>query len=140
VHSCLRQSWLWALWPMTYHKPTLYFYGDKTKVYPSILFYLFFYIYNRAKNIFKHVLSMCMTSTLWQRRKYFVLPIIGYTNTRNFCLIIWKPNTMPLYCDTTLYNFHYFKYKRQHPFQLYQQRMPLCSFCTCDLGKNRWWQ
>ena len=55
----------------------------------------------------------------------------------NFYLLDWKPNIMSLTSIQLHAILHQKDTRRQHHFQLYQQRNLLCSFYTCDsLVKN----
>jgi hypothetical protein len=101
------------------------------------------HIHNGVENIFKHVLfyvhdvkvmtekiGLPIRKLLKDTSSY---PIVDQTKTKKTSAYLIGDQTQ---CHRTLIQHHAILQQKdagvQHPFQLYQQRNPFCSFCTCD--------
>ena len=101
---------------MTHHKLTLYFYGDKIKVYFSlhVVLCLSFHVHNCVKNVFKHVIfnvhdievmaeDICLPIRKLPKNTLFYL-IMGHSKTRKFLLTILKTKHNVIILRTMSYN------------------------------------
>jgi len=117
VHSCLRQSLLWALRLMTQYKPTLYFTMTRQHYIHSsldVILCLPLHVHDHVENVPKHVffyvhdvkvmaeeIGLPKRNLLENTSLYLVM---GQTKTRKLLLTGLETNTMSPCSNTTSYN------------------------------------